>query len=146
MIRGHGKYEEITEQEFLPTVTGTDYVICAFFHKDFERCKIVDKHLFLICKEHIEAKFVRIDAEKCPFFVQKLQIQMLPTIVLFENGVAIDRIVGFDEVGGADDFPTMNLVRRLVKGGVLIPKNKSESGQIRIRKGPAADDSDGSDD
>ena len=71
---------------------------------------------------------------------------MLPTIVLFENGVAIDRIVGFDEVGGEDDFPTMNLVRRLVKGGVLIPKNKSEQGQMRIRKGRGGNDSDASDD
>lgn len=53
-------------------MTATDYVICAFFHKDFERCKIVDKHFFLICKAHPEARFVRIDAEKCPFFIQKL--------------------------------------------------------------------------
>lgn len=134
MTKGHGTYVEITEQEFLPTVTGTDYVICAFFHKDFERCKIVDMHMHKICKLHTEARFVRIDAEKCPFFVTKLQIQMLPTIVLFENGVAIDRITGFEEVGGQDDFPTMNLIRRLVKGGVLIPKNKTESGQIRMTR------------
>ena len=145
IVRGHGTYTEITEQEFLPTVTGTDYVVCAFFHKDFERCKIVDKHLFLICKEHVETRFVRIDAEKCPFFVQKLQIQMLPTVILFENGVAIDRIVGFDEVGGQDDFPTLNLVRRLVKGGVLIPKNKSEEGRTMIRKGRDRDGSDSDD-
>lgn len=71
---------------------------------------------------------------------------MLPTIILFENGVAIDRIVGFDEVGGEDDFSTMNLVRRLVKGGVLIPKNKSESGQMRIRKKGGGNDSGDSDD
>lgn len=68
----------------------------------------------------------------------------MPTIVLFENGVAIDRIVGFEEVGGADDFPTMNLVRRLVKGGVLIPKNKSETGQIRLKR--SAEDRDNSED
>ena len=49
---------------------------------------------------------------------------MLPTIILFENGVAIDRIIGFEELGGQDDFPTLSLTRRLVKGGVLIPKNK----------------------
>ena len=71
---------------------------------------------------------------------------MLPTIVLFENGVAIDRITGFEEVGGQDDFPTMNLIRRLVKGGVLIPKNKTESGQIRMNRGNRAQDSDDSDD
>ena len=71
---GHGTYAEITEQEFLKAVTQTDYVVCAFFHKDFERCKIVDMHLHKICKMHLEARFLRIDAEKCPFFVEKLQI------------------------------------------------------------------------
>ena len=72
---------------------------------------------------------------------------MLPTIVLFENGVAIDRIIGFEELGGQDDFPTLNLVRRLVKGGVLIPKNKKESGQIRMNiAGRRAEDSDSCDD
>ena len=71
---------------------------------------------------------------------------MLPTIVLFENGVAIDRITGFEEVGGQDDFPTMNLIRRLVKGGVLIPKNKTESGQIRMNRGNRDQDSGDSDD
>ena len=32
---GHGTYSEITEQEFLPLVTKTKYVVVAFFHKDF---------------------------------------------------------------------------------------------------------------
>ncbi len=146
VTQGNGTYREITEQEFLPTVTKTDYVVCAFFHKDFERCKIVDMHLEKICKTHVETCFVKIDAEKSPFFIQKLQIQMLPTVVCFENGVAIDRITGFDEVGGQDDFPTMNMVRRLVKAGMLIPKNKSESGGIRVSKGASKqEDSDDSD-
>ena len=70
---------------------------------------------------------------------------MLPTIILFEKGVSIDRIVGFEELGGSDDFPTMNLVRRLVKGGVLIPKNKSEAGQIRVNRGRDENESDSDD-
>ena len=35
MIKGHGKYTEITEQEFLPNVTGSKNVVCHFYHKDF---------------------------------------------------------------------------------------------------------------
>ena len=66
----------------------------------------------------------------------------MPTLVCFEDGVAIDRVVGFEELGGEDDFPTMNLIRRLVKVGMLLPKNKSEKGQIRIRKGGRDDSSD----
>ena len=66
---------------------------------------------------------------------------MLPTIILFENGIAIDRVVGFDELGGTDDFPTLALTRRLVKGGVLIGKNKSERGEMRLRRGRDEEDS-----
>lgn len=33
------------------------------------------------------------------------------------NGVAIDRIVGFEELGGVDDFTTIRLERRLEKAG-----------------------------
>ena len=114
LIAGHGKYEEITEEQFLPTVTKTKFVVVHFYHKDFERCKIMDHHLRIIAREHIETRFVNIDAEKCPFFVAKLQIQMLPTVICFMDGVAFDRIVGFEELGGQDEFPTLVLTRRLV--------------------------------
>ena len=69
---GHGKYDEITEEEFLPTVTKIQYVVVHFYHKDFERCKIFDMHLKNISMKHLEAKFVTINAEKCPFFIAKL--------------------------------------------------------------------------
>lgn len=81
---GHLEYLEIKEDEFLPAVTGSKYAVVAFFHKDFERCKIIDKHLALIAPKHIATKFVRLNAEKAPFFVSKLQIKMLPTVVLFK--------------------------------------------------------------
>ena len=73
-IMGHGKYDEITEEEFLPTVTKIKFVVVHFYHKDFERCKIFDMHLKNISMKHLEAKFVSINAEKCPFFIAKLQI------------------------------------------------------------------------
>ena len=59
---------------------------------------------------------------------------MLPTIILFIDGVAQDRIVGFEEIGGADDFPTINLTRRLIRAGVLYANTRMEKGQIKINK------------
>ena len=134
-LKGHGTYTEIVEEQFLPTVTKTKYCIVHFYHKDFERCKIVDHHLSLIVKKHTEALIVKIDAEKCPFFITKLQIQMLPTIISFIDGVAVDRITGFEELGGIDEFPTLILIRRLIAGGCLIAKDNKEAGKIKINKG-----------
>ena len=148
LAKGHGQYTEIKEDEFLPNVTGSKNVICHFYHKDFERCKIVDHHLRIIAKTHPEAKFIYLNAEFSPFFVAKLQIQVLPTIVCFADGIAVDRLVGFEDLGNKDDFPTMALIRRLIRGGTLKAVSKAEIGQI-IKKGAKkrnqSDDDDGSD-
>lgn len=108
----YGEYTEILESEFLPYVTKAEYSAVHFFHKDFERCKIIDKHLQLIAPQHKECKFLKLDAEKSPFFIQKLAVQVLPTICLFKDGVLVDRVVGFEELGARDDFNTIVLTRR----------------------------------
>lgn len=141
MIKGHGRYTEITEEEFLPNVTGSKFVLVHYYHKDFERCKIIDMHLRNIAAVHTEAKFVYLNAEKAIFFIKKLQVQVLPTIICFIDGIAVDRVVGFEDMGNKDDFSTLALTRRLIKSGVLKALNKAERGQINIRKGRKNDDS-----
>uniref|UniRef100_A0A7S3X632 Thioredoxin domain-containing protein n=1 Tax=Strombidinopsis acuminata TaxID=141414 RepID=A0A7S3X632_9SPIT len=133
-IKGHGQYTEIVEQEFLPLVTKSKYCVVHFYHNDFERCKIINMHLRNIAMKHTEAKFAYLNAEKCPFFIQKLNIQMLPTVIMFNDGVAVDRICGFDDLGGVDDFPELILTRRLIFGGVLAPLNDKEEGRSKITK------------
>lgn len=39
LAKGHGTYEEIVEDQFLKVVLASKFVICHFYHKDFERCK-----------------------------------------------------------------------------------------------------------
>ena len=91
-------------------------------------------HMKKICRDHLEAKFITVDAEKATFFVSKLQIQMLPAIIIFENGIMVDQIVGFEELGGQDDFPTMLLIRRLARdGGIRL--NKDEKPKTSVKRG-----------
>jgi len=117
--KGHGTYREITEEDFIKEVTSSPWVVVHFYHQDFTRCKIVDKHLEILAKQHIEAKFLHIDVEKAPFFVSKLQVKVLPAIVIFKDGVADDRIVGFDELGGSDNFKTDTLAKRIATSGAI---------------------------
>jgi hypothetical protein len=58
----------------------------------------------------------------------------LPTLVLFKDGKAFDRVIGFEELGMRDDFPTINLTRRLVKAKIIKANNKQEKGEIHIQK------------
>ena len=71
-----GEIKDITETEFLDTMLKNKKVICHFYHNDFERCKIMEKHLQIIASTHGETVFVRIDAEKTPFFTTKLNIKV----------------------------------------------------------------------
>ena len=140
----YGNYTEIIETEFLDTMLKNDKVVCHFYHKDFERCKIIDKHLKIIAQNHRETMFVKINAEKTPFFTGKLNIRVLPTIILFVKGKAIHRFIGFQDFGMNDDFPTINLARQLVIFKMIEGKTKAERGEISIRK-TNKDDSDDED-
>lgn len=42
---GVGEYIDIKEDEFLSSVTANKFSVVHFYHNDFERCKIIDKHL-----------------------------------------------------------------------------------------------------
>ncbi|KAL2543662.1 Thioredoxin domain-containing protein PLP3A [Forsythia ovata] len=102
-MQGHGEYREITEADFLGEVTGSDKVVCHFYHREFYRCKIMDKHLKSLAPRHFNTKFVKLDAENSPFFVTKLGIKTLPCVILFRKGIATGRLVGFEDMGGIID-------------------------------------------
>jgi hypothetical protein len=138
----YGSYTEIIETEFLDTMLKNEKVVCHFYHKDFERCKIIDKHLKIIAPEHRETLFVKIDAEKTPFFTAKLNVRVLPTIILFVKGKAIHRFIGFQDFGMNDDFPTINLSRQLVIFKMIEAKTKAERGEITIKKNNKVDSDD----
>jgi len=124
--KGHGTYKDVNEEEFLPEVTGAFNVVCHFYHQEFERCRIVDKHLAILAKKYFNTKFIKIHAPDAPFFVTKLQIQVLPCLVFFRNGVAFERIVGFEELGGKDDFKTEKLEKMLLPCGIIEMPEKGE--------------------
>ena len=120
---GHGHYSLVEEKKFLDEVTTSKAVVAHFFHEDFVRCKIMDKHMNEVARKYPATKFIRVDATKAPFFVQKLKIQMLPCIVMFKDGIACDRIIGFDELGGVDDFQQTRLEKRLADKGMIEYRN-----------------------
>lgn len=138
--KGHGEVRTITQDEFLPECTGSKYVVVHFFHDDFERCKIMDHHLNIIAPLHLSCKFVRINADKAPFFVAKLAIQTLPTTLVFKDGKTIDRLTGFDGLSGTknpDQFPTSRVGLWLEKTGAIEyegPESDEENDGSRKNK------------
>ena len=116
IAKGHGQYRTISQDEFLPECTGSsEFVAVHFFHKEFERCEIMDHHLKIIAPLHTTCKFLRIDAEKAPFFVSKLQIRTLPTLIIFRDGKAVDRLMGFEGLATKPTEPDKWNTSRLQK-------------------------------
>ena len=48
--------------DFLEAVTKTDNVVCHFFHRDFERCKLLDKHLSILARKYFDTRFIQVSA------------------------------------------------------------------------------------
>ncbi|RKP21635.1 hypothetical protein ROZALSC1DRAFT_26981 [Rozella allomycis CSF55] len=117
---GHGSYSELlSEKAFFEEGKKSKDLVCHFYRTSTFRCKILDRHLEALSKAHLEAKFVKIDAEKSPFLCERLGVRVLPTLVIVKDRKPVDQIVGFAEIGNKDDFETIALARRIAKSGVI---------------------------
>lgn len=118
---GHGTYQEVSnEKEFFDAAKASQRCVVHFYRPSTWRCEIADKHMNLLAQKHMETRFIKINAEKAPFLVERLRIWMLPTIVLVKGGHTDHSIVGFDEMGGSDEFPTEVLEELLVRHEMLF--------------------------
>lgn len=125
--QGAGRYEEMNERDMLKMASKGTNIIVHFYASGIDLGKIVDEHMRKIAPKHTEARFVTLDARKSPFLVNKWKVRTLPTICCIKKGYLVDKIIGFDELGGKEDFPTLALVRRLAKSGAI----KDPEGKIK---------------
>lgn len=154
---GHGEYTELAdEKEFFEVSKKSANIVCHFYRDSTPRCRIVDMHLKTLASKHVEAKFCKVNAEKCPFLTQRLRIKVIPSIALIKDSKTKDYIVGFTDLGNCDDFSTEMLEWRIAQSGaieysgdLLTPpddkKKKKASGysaKKTIRGGYDSDDSD----
>lgn len=112
---GDGEVEEIFETNFLEIVTKTKFVIVHFYKREFEKCTIVTKLLKKLSKTHLETKFCSINSDKTPFFVEKLNVRVLPNICCFIDGKKIDQILGFDfmlSLTDGDEEPDLTKLKK----------------------------------
>ena len=83
---GHGEYSELKdEKEFFDATKKSTNAVVHFYRSSTFRCKILDKHLETLAKQHMECKFLKIDAERSQFLVERLKIKTIPTIALIKN-------------------------------------------------------------
>ncbi|KAB7494526.1 Thioredoxin domain-containing protein 9 [Armadillidium nasatum] len=120
IANGHGEYSELyDEKEFFEASKKSENIVCHFYRDSFLRCKILDKHMEILARKHIETKFCKINAEKAPFLTDRLKIRVLPTLCLLQKGKTRDFVVGFTDLGNIDDFSTEMLEWRIARAAVI---------------------------
>lgn len=140
---GHGESTEITESEFLDAVIKSPRALVHFYHPEFVRSQLVDTRLAQAAPLVMGCRFLKVNAEKCPFFVNKLNIKVLPTIVYFVGGKTVHRVTG--EFGSGNDFSLAALLRNLKTHKMLVGSEEEKYGSF-MDGGRHRDDSGDEDD
>lgn len=136
---GHGSYTEIGDQkDWFEACKNSERVICHFYRPSTWRCEIIDKHLQVLAPRHIETRFIKINAESAPYLAEKLSVVLLPTLIGMKNNFTHDRIEGFDEFGGIDNFPLQVLEERLARTALIdiseeqLAKSRAGAGMSKV--------------
>mmetsp|Transcript_42044 Transcript_42044/g.121470 ORF Transcript_42044/g.121470 Transcript_42044/m.121470 type:complete len:189 (-) Transcript_42044:82-648(-) len=116
---GHGEYTSIEEKEFFDVAKKSEYIVVHFWRESTWRCEVMDKHLRELCRKHWGTRFVKINAEKSPYLVERLHIWCLPSLVLCKNGKTEHTVVGFSEFSNGDEVGTEEVEELLGKYGMV---------------------------
>jgi len=119
LASGHGEYTMIEEKEFFDVAKKSEKMVVHFWRESTWRCEIMDKHIRQLCQKHWGTRFVKINAEKAPYLVERLHIWCLPSLVLCVDGKTEHTIVGFSEFNSGDEVTTEELEETLAKWGVI---------------------------
>ena len=103
---GHGSYGELSEtKEFFTCTKASTRVACCFYRPTSRYCAQMDSLMAKLAPMHLEARFVKMDAEKCPYLCEKLLSDpdgnvVIPTVLLVMGGKVVYHIRGMDVIGG----------------------------------------------
>lgn len=131
-VQGHGKLEEIAdEKQWFECTRLNKRVVCHFYRPTTEICTLLDSHLEKIARVHMETKFIKINVEKCPYLCDRLNVYVIPSLIMTKDNFVHDTMEGFDDLGGSLDFTTIQLERRLARKGIvdLAPVMKGRPGE-----------------
>jgi thioredoxin 1 len=94
----------ITEDNFESTIKSG--VTLVDFYADWcGPCKMITPHLETAAKElQGKASIIKIDVDRSQQVASKYQVTSIPTLILFNNGKEVDRIVGVRNAKDIKEF------------------------------------------
>jgi len=128
--QGHGVYEDLIGDDiakaFFKVAKQSERLVVHFYRPSTRYCEIFHKHLQDIAEQHLETKFLKINVESTQegnqglqYLIEKLGIQVMPTVILIKKRKQVHQFRGFDDLGGSEDFSTLLLKHVLAAHDVL---------------------------
>jgi len=120
LANNHGRIHEIMDQkQFFEHVKSTKHVICLFYSKTSKWSHVLQEHLTLLAQKHLECKFIQIEAQYAPFLLERLQINLMPTLVLAKENKVSTQLRGLDWCAPDGKIKTLQLEQKLFEYGFL---------------------------
>lgn len=106
----HGTLTTITDQkEFFEACKKSKRCVVLFYRAGSKWCDVLSDHLQVLATKHMEAKFMKVDAENSPFLVERLNVWMMPTVICCKEGKVHRQFNGLSEIDPSGKFETASL-------------------------------------
>lgn len=121
---GHGKLQRIAERDFFARAKGTARMVAVFCRTGTSRYSDdLVEHMERVAEAHLETLFVVLDAEKAPFLCTRLNIRVMPSLLMVRDGEIDKLLPGLDEISVSGKFSTVRLEKRLFDFDMLTDTN-----------------------
>ena len=109
----------VDQKDFFGVCKGSQKVIVLFTRDSNKYGQVMMEHMTLLAQQHLEARFVWVDAENAPFLTDKLNIWMLPTICCIIDNNVKEQHNGLNEIDGSGKYSSGMLEYLLHLDGML---------------------------
>lgn len=88
--------EKIYQEEFAEKVINSPITVVVDFFADWcGPCKMLSPVLEKLSAVNPDVKFYKVNIDENPSLADEFEVQSIPNIVIFKNGQAVDRSIGF---------------------------------------------------
>jgi len=129
---GHGTLTQITEQkEFFDAAKKSNKMIVVFTRNSNEHGKKLLEHMKRLANDHVEARFLWLEAENAPFLTDRFNIFMLPTIVCIQDNKVKCQHNGLNDLDGGGKYTTGMLEFLLHAGDGILDESPIYEQELR---------------
>jgi len=144
---GHGNLTELSgDKDFIEAGKKSPKLVCHFYKQQTEKCQAVDKALEKLATANFFTRFVKVNADRSPFLVERLRLKSIPVIAIVVNEKIRDYIRLADKLEQSVGDLERTIEQKLFEVGAIEKVRPTAQPKTTIiRKGIRGHESDNSD-